>query len=1521
MDQETEEYSYEVATASAGDLPHYTLPPSAESSQSEVRQVNDRSRRREESHEQREERLQRRRASYRQRILSETPEQREERLQHRRETDRLRHRQDSAEHRQHLLATRRYRNKTLENFKADIQVTLDCCMVCYCLTYEDKVKEVSIDTLTEVCPTDFPIAHVIDPVLLCSKCHTHILRAQWPPWSTSNNLLPDKIPIELAALSPDEVRTISLICPFLKVVILPGGQFGEEGSVIHFPFPVQHVMTQLPRPLSESELILSSVGVAHRETFATLLQQVDHHKVYTALLWLRTNNPLYTALSLPQTIPNQPHVLSNQSQTLPHQSPCATSTANNTQVHNFTESCVIPQNYVDPDIPIEQLLQQQNTAPLMPFPRIASSPVNMFQQEQLEEHAFPVLYPKGRFGLGYNREKHLTDLKYFQARLFNKDSRWRDNVVWMFWALNTFEMRKLQNQISILSRIKKQNNQPLTAGDIVNPTTESLSQSYMFMKNIRGTAAYWKDQLLDLLARINTLGPPTFFLTLTANDLHWPELFTLINPTLTYDAVALMSSGEKLELLRRHPLEAVMFFERRLDSFLKNVIMGRDKPLGTVKDYWLRIEFQMRGSPHVHSFWWIEGAPKVDTVEGRQHAPQFIDQYISTMLPDQSEDPELHRLVSSLQVHRHSSTCYKHNRVTCRFNYPRPPSDTTRLRTNTDPGSAAQFYVTQRNECDQWVNAYNPTLLKTWQANMDIQMVGSQYGAAMYVCMYVSKSEPERLKHAMHETLQNIPPNASQRKRLSMIGATVLTHRQVSLQEVVYRLGGFSLVRSTRTTVTVNSRYPQNRSKLLKPKKDLSQLPDQSTHVFEPGTIDYYQNRPDGHEWDLMSLATFATHYTTTGKQSPNSTKLKTYDMWAKKRQKPACLRLPHLTPASGDEYYYSLLVLFKPFRQESEIIHDGESPTDAFVRQSDSLDTNSSTFLNMAQQIQEAIVRIRLQDSSTPLDIAAQVAPNLTSLENTQSDLHVPPEMDDDYLTLNATMLASTSPPRQSSHESPTLVDESLSWHQISQTTMSDTEYQHALNHASLDQKVVIDMIFSHNRNRLLNNNPEQLLLFVTGGAGVGKSYLIRTVKEMLIRTQHNSNPVLLTAPTGIASHNISGITVHSAFNLPVEHRQSAKYIPLKAEKLKQFRTKFKDIAYVIIDEISMVSCHNFDFVHKRLCEIKDTTHDSSILFGGLSVIVFGDLFQLKPVHGCYIFDTRKPESYLWQKFGVGFLTTNHRQADDKTWADILNRIRIGQPTDADIDLLHHRTTIDTSTPPFDSALRIYPTRKQVKEYNEERLTHLTSSHTSLATYSIPAIDSCTSTPAYLTDEQIQESLPDNESETAGLTQTLKLAQGSRVMLIRNVYTDEGLVNGAQGTVQGPEWGDDHHTMPRGIYVKFDNPSIGRSLKNPSNHQYREAILIRPITANFYGKFNVHWSRTQIPLTPCWATTVHKVQGITLSHAVIDIGPKVFASGMSYVALSRVTNIQGLAILSFDPTKLRASEAVMSEMSRLANQ
>ena len=91
--------------------------------------------------------------------------------------------------------------------------------------------------------------------------------------------------------------------------------------------------------------------------------------------------------------------------------------------------------------------------------------------------------------------------------------------------------------------------------------------------------------------------------------------------------------------------------------------------------------------------------------------------------------------------------------------------------------------------------------------------------------------------------------------------------------------------------------------------------------------------------------------------------------------------------------------------------------------------------------------------------------------------------------------MLATASSQNYNSSEPSTSADDNLSWQLLTETTMSDADYPNALHHTSPDQKVVIDKVFSHNRRRILNNSTDQLLLFVTGAAGVGKSFLIRLI------------------------------------------------------------------------------------------------------------------------------------------------------------------------------------------------------------------------------------------------------------------------------------------------------------------------------------------------------------------------------------------------------------------------------------------
>jgi hypothetical protein len=144
-------------------------------------------------------------------------------------------------------------------------------------------------------------------------------------------------------------------------------------------------------------------------------------------------------------------------------------------------------------------------------------------------------------------------------------------------------------------------------------------------------------------------------------------------------------------------------------------------------------------------------------------------------------------------------------------------------------------------------------------------------------------------------------------------------------------------------------------------------------------------------------------------------------------------------------------------------------------------------------------------------------------------------------------------------------------------------------------------------------------LRMFLTGGAGVGKSFIITILREFLVRAHRGvlTKPVMLMAPTGVAASNIAARTLHTALNIPVENvrpgvRQRLKYTALSGHKLQMARALWDGVRYIILDEVSMVSYDTLGHMHKRLGEITGVTH---MPFGGLSVISVGDLFQLPPV------------------------------------------------------------------------------------------------------------------------------------------------------------------------------------------------------------------------------------------------------------------------------------------------------------------
>lgn len=338
------------------------------------------------------------------------------------------------------------------------------------------------------------------------------------------------------------------------------------------------------------------------------------------------------------------------------------------------------------------------------------------------------------------------------------------------------------------------------------------------------------------------------------------------------------------------------------------------------------------------------------------------------------------------------------------------------------------------------------------------------------------------------------------------------------------------------------------------------------------------------------------------------------------------------------------------------------------------------------------------------------------------------------------------------------------------------------------------------------------------------------------------------------------------------------------------------------------MVGYKSLMQINLRLLDIKDC-HETPLPFAGVNILAFGDFYQLKPVMAPYLFTKQQCSFHLWTDlFQIVHLTKNHRQKGDTQYAELLGRVRIGQQTRRDIAVLKSRLNVHLNDTKFDMALRIFPTNIQCDEYNNERLQSLLQG-TCQKAYVVKAEDTLLNGKKIQPYESEEMFLPEHEQDCGGLPNSIELAIGMRVMLIKNIDLSIGLVNGAIGTVTNIQLPlhytlQSNHTMPQSVSVKFDaSKTVGASST--------EVIELEPFTTKFFGLSNSVWQRTQLPLKPCWAATVHKVQGLTLSQAVVDISERVFQAGMAYVALSRVKSLEGLSLTALCEKRIFASDIV----------
>lgn len=378
----------------------------------------------------------------------------------------------------------------------------------------------------------------------------------------------------------------------------------------------------------------------------------------------------------------------------------------------------------------------------------------------------------------------------------------------------------------------------------------------------------------------------------------------------------------------------------------------------------------------------------------------------------------------------------------------------------------------------------------------------------------------------------------------------------------------------------------------------------------------------------------------------------------------------------------------------------------------------------------------------------------------------------------------------------------------------------------------------------------------YITGKAGTGKSVLLQYF------VANSSKNVVVLAPTGVAALNVSGQTIHSFFKFSWETQDPTKLTV--GYKLKEL---LRHVDTIVIDEVSMVRADLMEAINKKL----QLARDNDEPFGGVQMVLFGDLYQLPPVvtdgelqrffdhnyGGIYFFNSPTLQKLDYEKFELNKI---YRQKDKK-FIELLNQIRLGKVSENTLDEINSRVT---ALPEEGGYITLAGHNDTVTQINHTQLSKIEGKE---MVYE-----------ATISGDLNEKSYPTEKQ--------LKLKVGAQVMLLRNDRQKPSRwVNGTLGiitqlseevirvNINGVE-----HTVPKDTWESV---------------RYYYAPEERKLEKEVVNTF------TQFPLRLAWAITIHKSQGQTYQTVAIDVSQRAFAHGQMYVALSRCQTLEGIYLKS----------------------
>ncbi len=382
---------------------------------------------------------------------------------------------------------------------------------------------------------------------------------------------------------------------------------------------------------------------------------------------------------------------------------------------------------------------------------------------------------------------------------------------------------------------------------------------------------------------------------------------------------------------------------------------------------------------------------------------------------------------------------------------------------------------------------------------------------------------------------------------------------------------------------------------------------------------------------------------------------------------------------------------------------------------------------------------------------------------------------------------------------------------------------------------------------------------IFLTGRAGTGKTTFLRSLH------QYTSKRMVVVAPTGVAALNAGGATIHSFFQLkPQTYLPGITKLEFKASRQK--RSLFTSLDLLVIDEVSMVRADLLDSIDATLRYYRGVNRP----FGGVQLLLIGDLLQLSPVvadqewehlnkfyRTPYFFESLALIESSYQSIE---LTHIYRQSDSE-FIDILNACRDCRYDKVLFDKLNSRYIPNFDTPSGYITLTTH--NYKARAINSQKIEQLT-------------------TPSYTFTASVSGEFGENIYPCA---YELTLKQGAQVMFVKNDSSPQKrYYNGKIGQIT--DIGDNF------IEVECDDDGqvIMVDIEEWQNNRYKVNTQTKELETEQIGAFR------QYPLALAWAITIHKSQGLTFDHAVIDAS-EAFTHGQAYVALSRCRSLEGLVL------------------------